>query len=94
MLNVYSTILLALFLLALIMVIVTALTVRKKKKVISQNYDKHKKDKEWIARMKAYCKAYYIRNNRRMNTQARIAYKINKKNKLAAASAFPNLYMN
>ena len=53
MVNVYITLLLVIFLLALIVVIVTALTVRKKKKVNAQNYDKHKKDKEWIAGMKA-----------------------------------------
>ena len=60
MVNVYSTTLLVIFLLVLIVIIVTALTVRKKKKINAQNYDKHKKDKMWIAGMKAYCKAYYI----------------------------------
>ena len=91
MVNVYITLLLVIFLLALIVVIVTALTVRKKKKVNAQNYDKHKKDKAWRAGMKAYCKAYYIRNNKRMKTQARIAYKINRKNKLAAANALSKI---
>ena len=91
MVNVYITLLLVIFLLALIVVIVTALTVRKKKKVNAQNYDKHKKDKVWIAGMKAYCKSYYIRNNKRMKTQARIAYKINRKNKLAAANALSKI---
>ena len=81
MVNVYITLLLVIFLLVLIVVIVTALTVRKKKKGNAQNYDKHKKDKAWIARIKAYCKDYYIRNNERMKTQARITYKINRKNK-------------
>ena len=60
MVNVYITLLLVIFLLALIVVIVTALTVRKKKKVNAKNYNKHKKDKAWIAGMKAYCKAYYM----------------------------------
>ena len=41
--------------------------------------------------MKAYCKAYYIRNNKRMKTQARIAYKINRKNKIAAANALSKI---
>ena len=90
MVNVYVTLLLVIFLLALIVVIVTALTVRKKK-VNAQNYDKHKKDKAWIAGMKAYCTAYYKRNNKRMKIQARIAYKINRKNKLAAASALSKM---
>ena len=36
-------------------------------------------------------KAYYIRNNKRMKTQARIAYKINRKNKLAAANALSKI---
>ena len=53
--------------------------------------NKHKKDKAWRAGMKAYCKAYYIRNNKRMKTQARIAYKINRKNKLAAANALSKI---
>ena len=52
---------------------------------------KIKKDKAWIAGMKAYCKAYYIRNNKRMKTQARIAYKINMKNKLAAANTLSKI---
>ena len=91
MVNVHITLLLVIFLLVLIVVIVTALTVRKNKKVNTQNYDKHKKDKAWIAGMKAYCKAYYIRNNRRTKTQARIAYKINRKNKLAAANALSKI---
>ena len=91
MVNVYSTLLLLLFLLTLIVVIVTALTVRKKKKVNAQNYDKNRKDKDWMAGMKAYSKAYYIRNNKRIKSKARIAYKINRKNKLAAASALSKL---
>ena len=41
--------------------------------------------------MKAYSKAYYIRNNKRIKSNARIAYKINRKNKLAAASALSKL---
>ena len=86
MVNVYITLLLVIFPLALIVVIVTALTVSKRKKVNAQNYHKHKKDKAWIAGMKAYCKAYYIRYNKIMKIQARIAYKINRKNKLAALS--------
>ena len=44
MMNVYITLLHVIFLLALIVVIVTALTVCKKKKVNAQNYDKHRKD--------------------------------------------------
>ena len=41
--------------------------------------------------MKAYSKAYYIQHNKRVKTQARIAYKINRKNKLASASALSKL---
>ena len=91
MLNAYSTLLLVIFLLVLIVLIVSALTVRKKKKVNAQNYDKNRKDKAWLAGMKAYSKAYYIRNNKRIKSNARIAYKINRKNKLAAASALSKL---
>ena len=90
MLNAYSTLLLEIFLLVLIVLIVSALTVRKKKKVNAQNYDKNRKDKAWLAGMKAYSKAY-IRNNKRIKSNARIAYKINRKNKLAAASALSKL---
>ena len=43
------------------------------------------------SRNEAYCKAYYIRNNKRMKTQARIPYKVNRKNKLAAANALSKL---
>ena len=91
MLNAYSTLLLVIFLLVLIVLIVSALTVRKKKKVNARNYDKNRKDKAWLAGMKAYSKAYYIRNNKRIKSNARIAYKINRKNKLAAASALSKL---
>ena len=91
MVNVYSTVLLVIFLLALIVIIVTALTVRKKKKINAQNYDKNRIDKAWMAGMKAYSKAYYIQHNKRVKTQARIAYKINRKNKLASASALSKL---
>ena len=91
MLNAYSTLLLVIFLLVLIVLIVSALTVRKKKKVNAQNYDKNRKDKAWLAGMKAYSKAYYIRNNKRIKSNAIIAYKINRKNKLAAASALSKL---
>ena len=76
MVNVYSTLLLLLFLLTLIVVIVTALTVRKRKKVNAENYDKNRKDKDWMAAMKAYSKAYYIRNNKWIKSKARIAYKL------------------
>ena len=62
------------FLLALIVAIVTALTVRKKKKINAQNYDKNRKDKMWMAGTKAYSKAYYIQHNKRVKSQARIAY--------------------
>ena len=89
MVNVYSTVILVIFLLALIVAIVTALTVRKKKKINAQNYDKNRKDKMWMAGMKAYSKAYYIQHNKRVKSQARIAYKINSKNKLAAANDCP-----
>ena len=91
MLNAYSTLLLVIFLLVLIVLIVSALTVRKKKKVNAQNYDKNRKDRTWLAGMKAYSKAYYIRNNKRIKSNARIAYKINRKNKLAAASSLSKL---
>ena len=40
--------------------------------------------------MKAYSKDY-IQHNKRVKCQARIAYKINRKNKLAAASALSKL---
>ena len=53
MLNAYSTLLLVIFLLVLIVLIVSALTVRKKKKVNAQNYDKNRKNKAWLAGMKA-----------------------------------------
>ena len=76
MVNVYSTVLIVIFLLALIVVIINALTVRKKKKINAQNYDKNRKDKVWMAGMKAYSKAYYIQNNKRIKSKARIAYKI------------------
>ena len=79
------------FLLALIVAIVTALTVRKKKKINAQNYDKNRKDKMWMAGMKAYSKAYYIQHNKRVKSQARIAYNINRNNKLAAANALSKL---
>ena len=85
-----STVILVIFLLALIVAIVTALTVRKKK-INAQNYDKNRKDKMWIAGMKAYSKAYYKQHNKRVKSQARIAYKINGKNKLAAANALSKL---
>ena len=91
MLNAYSTLLVVIFLLVLIVLIISALTVRKKKKVNAQNYDKNRKDKAWLAGMKAYSKAYYIQNNKRIKSNARIAYKINRKNKLAAASALSKL---
>ena len=91
MVNVYSTVLLVIFLLALNVVIVCALTVRRKKKINAQNYDKYRIDKAWMVGMKAYSKAYYIQHNKRVKTQARIAYKINRKNKLASASALSKL---
>ena len=91
MVNVYSTVILVIFLLALIVANVTALTVHKKKKINAQNYDKNRKDKALMAGMKAYSKDYYIRNNKRIKSMARIAYKINRKNKLAAASALSKL---
>ena len=63
----------------------------RKKKINAQNYDKNRKDKMWIAGMKAYSKAYYIQHNKRVKSQARIAYKINRKNKLAVANALSKL---
>ena len=72
------------FLLALIVAIVTALTVRKKGKINAQNYNKNRKDKMWMA-------AYYIQHNERVKSQARIAYKINRKNKLAAANVLSKI---
>ena len=78
MVNVYSTILLVIFLLVLIVLIVSALTVRKKNNSI--DYEKRKQDGAWMAGKRAYSKAYYIQHNKRMKTQARIAYKINRKN--------------
>ena len=59
MVNVYSTLLLLIFLLANIVAIVIALTVCKKK-INAQNYDKNRKDKMRMAGMKACSKAYYI----------------------------------
>ena len=57
--------------------IVSALTVHKKKKSNSIHYEKSKQDGTWMAGKRAYCKAYYIQHNERMKTLARIAYKIN-----------------
>ena len=90
MLNAYCTLLLVIFLLVLIVLIVSALTVRKKKNN-SIDYEKMKQDGAWMAGKRAYSKAYYIQHNKRMKTQARIAYKINRKNKLAVASALSKL---
>ena len=70
---------------------VSALTVRKKKKNNSIDYEKRKQDGAWMAGKRAYSKAYYIQHNERMKTQARIAYKINRKNKLATANALSKL---
>ena len=91
MLNAYSTLLLVIFLLVLIVLIVSALTVRKKKKNNSIDYEKRKQDGAWMAGKRAYSKAYYIQHNKRMKTQPRIAYKINRKNKLATANALSKL---
>ena len=90
MLNAYCTLLLVIFLLVLTVLIVSALTVRKKKNN-SIDYEKRKQDGAWMAGKRAYSKAYYIQHNKRMKTQARIAYKINRKNKLAVASALSKL---
>ena len=51
MVNVYSTVILVIFLLALIVAIVTSLTVCKKN-INALNYDKNRKDKMWMAGMK------------------------------------------
>ena len=59
MMNVYTTVLLVIFLLALIVAIESALTLRKKKKINAKNYDKNRKDKVRMAGMKTYSKAYY-----------------------------------
>ena len=88
MLNAYSTLLL--LVIFLLVLIVLTLTVRKKKSNSIQ-YEKRKQDGTWMAGKRAYSKAYYIQHSKRMKTQARIAYKINRKNKLATA---PNLYMH
>ena len=88
MLNAYSTLLLVIVLLVLIVLIVSALTVCKKKKSNSIQYEKRKQDGAWMAGKRA---AYYIQHNKRMKTQARIAYKINRKNKLATANALSKL---
>ena len=79
------------FLLVLIVLIVSALTVCKKKKSNSIDYEKKKQDGAWMAGKRAYSKAYYIQHNKRMKTQARIADKINRKNKLATANALSKL---
>ena len=79
MVNVYSTILLVIFLLVLIVLIVSALTVHKKKSN-SIDFEKRKQDGTWMAGKRAYSKAHYIQYNKRMKTQARSAYKINRKN--------------
>ena len=80
------------FLLALIVLIVSALTVRIKKKSNSIQYENRKQDGAWMAGKRAYSKAYYIQHNKRMmKTQARIAYKINRKNKLATGNALSKL---
>ena len=64
MVNVYSTVLLVIFVL-----IVSALTVCKKKKNNSISYEKRKQDGAWIAGKRAYSKAYYIQHNKRMKTK-------------------------
>ena len=61
------------------------------KKNYSIDYEKRKQDGTWMAGKRAYSKAYYIQHNKRMKTQARIAYKINRKNKLATANALSKL---
>ena len=94
MVNVYITILLVIFLLVLIVLIVSALTVRKKKKNNSIDYEKRKQDGAWMAGKRAYSKAYYIQHNKRMKTQARIAYKINRKMNLLWPMHCPNWYMH
>ena len=52
---------------------------------------KRKQEGAWMAGKRAYSKAYYIQHDKRMKTQARIAYKINRKNKLAMANALSKL---
>ena len=93
MLNAYSTILLVIFLLVLIVLIVSALTVRKKTKSNSIQYEKRKQDSACMAGKRAYSKAYYIQHNKRMKTQGRIAYKINRKIILATANALSQLVL-
>ena len=90
MLNAYSTILLVIFLLVLIVLIVSALCA-KRRKAIQFNMKKRKQDGRWMAGKRASSKAYYIQHNKRMKTQARIAYKINRKNKLATANVLSKL---
>ena len=55
------------------------------KKNNSIDYEQRKQDGAWMTGKRAYSKAYYIQHHKRMKTQARIAYKINRKNKLATA---------
>ena len=64
---------------------------RKKKKNNSIDYEKRKQHGTWMAAKRAYSKAYYIQHNKRMKTQARIAYKIDRKNKFAMANVLSKL---
>ena len=91
MLNAYSTLLIVIFLLVLTVFIVSALTVHKKKKSNTNQYEKRKQDGALMAGKRAYSKAYYIQHNKRMETKARIAYNINRKSKLATANALSKL---
>ena len=69
MVNVYITILLV----STYCVNCKCLDVRKKNNSI--DYEKRKQDGVWMTGKRAYSKAYYIQHNKRMKTQARIAYK-------------------
>ena len=87
--NAYSTLLLVIFLLLVIVLIVSALTVLKKKNIqrIMIKIEKIKHGwQEWMHILRLI-----IWKNKRLKSKARIAYKINRKNKLAAASLLSKL---
>ena len=61
------------------------LTGRRKKKRNSDYYFKVKHNEDFIARRNLTAKSYYIRQCKRIKSQSRVAYKIRRKYKLAAA---------
>ena len=61
------------------------ITGRRKKKRNSDYYFKVKHNEDFIARRNLTAKSYYIRQCKRIKSQSRVAYKIRRKYKLAAA---------